>query len=442
MDCVFNLFYNTNIANFSLETIYYFRSCREHAGHPKFTVKMEKIRLMPRKMNACCSKQSEPSQNPGNNHQEHKIKPAYRNKLSELNQNPGKNSNEHRNKSAYGSKLFEPTQKPGNNRHERGILPVYCRTRQLNHNPEGSPCVPSQNCAANRCQHGQYCRGNSSSMEAPAHGSLWGRRVSRALIQRWESEQLKLREQLITEDAKTISSWLFQNSEKSVKEFYIGGADISFIKGNSVDACACLTVVRMSDLQVVYQRIQMIQLSQPYVPGYLAFREVQPLVDLYNHLRVAAPHYLPDIIMVDGNGVLHPRGFGLACHLGVLLRVPTLGVAKTLLATQGIHDDTEHQRKKQALKQAGDSFDLVSDRGHVLGRCVRTGQRAPTPVYISVGHRVTLESATQISLQCSKYRIPEPVRRSDLDSRKFLSRNKVEPYEFIKRMPDHLNHSR
>ncbi|BFZ14536.1 hypothetical protein BsWGS_17575 [Bradybaena similaris] len=344
--------------------------------------------------------------------------------------------------------VCQPHQNPGNNPHEHNHNPHYRNTCELNQNSESDPCGCSQNLGCS-CKQGQCCHCAGGPMNAP-HGHLWEDQVEKELIQRWEREQAEYREKLITEDMQAITSWLSKNPDNSensensetsdnsgsedVKEFYIGGADISFIKGNNIDACSCLTVVRMSDLQVVYQRIETIQLTQPYVPGYLAFREVQPLVDLYNHLRVAAPQYLPDVIMVDGNGLLHPRGFGLACHLGVVLGVPTLGVAKTLITAQGIHDDQDHKLKKQTLKFAGDFFDLVSDSGQVLGRCVRTCDKAPNPVYISVGHQITLESAMQICLQCSKYRIPEPVRKADIDSREFLRQNKVEPYEFIQRM--------
>ncbi|CAG5132268.1 unnamed protein product [Candidula unifasciata] len=303
------------------------------------------------------------------------------------------------------------------------------------HNLDRESCEPDQNhshsCGCS-CRSDQCCECTSCIPPSPSE-TLLEDQVTEEVIQNWEREQSEYREKLVTEDTEDIMSWLSENPEsKDGKELYVGGADISFIKGNSVDACSCLTIVRASsDCRVVYQRIEMIQLTHPYVPGYLAFREVQPLVDLYNQLRVAAPQYLPDVIMVDGNGILHPRGFGLACHLGVVLGMSTLGVAKTLITTQGIHDDQDHKLKKQTLKQAGDFFDLVSDRGAVLGRCVRTCDKAPNPIYISVGHNITLESATQICLRCSKYRIPEPVRKADIDSREFIRQNKVEPYEFI-----------
>ncbi|GFS19385.1 endonuclease V [Elysia marginata] len=123
--------------------------------------------------------------------------------------------------------------------------------------------------------------------------------------------------------------------------------------------------------------------------------------------------------------------FGLACHLGVVLDIPTMGVAKSLISAQGISEDEDHKKMKRTLAGAGDNFDLVSDSGEVLGNCLRVHDGAPNPVYISVGHRVSLESAKWLALECSMYRIPEPVRRADLDSREYLRQGKTCPEEFV-----------
>ncbi|XP_005100019.1 endonuclease V [Aplysia californica] len=263
--------------------------------------------------------------------------------------------------------------------------------------------------------------------------SLAGNLVASDIREKWEKEQIDYKRQLCKTDTPVISALVSGCRRKEGGgRFYIGGVDISFIKGNNVDACACLSVIQMPDLQMVYQRMEMIQLTQPYIPGFLAFREVPALVDLYHEMEKSAPQYLPDLIMVDGNGMLHPRGFGLACQLGVVLDVPTMGVAKTLISAQGIVDDEAHKKKKKTLAGAGDDFDLTSDSGEVLGKCVRVHDQAPNPVYVSIGHKISIDSAVWLALECSKYRIPEPVRRADLDSREYLRQNRRDLHEFIK----------
>ncbi|CAL1526026.1 unnamed protein product [Lymnaea stagnalis] len=252
------------------------------------------------------------------------------------------------------------------------------------------------------------------------------------ILQQWTRDQDEYKNQLILEDTGAISELVSGKRRKpDGSHYYVGGVDISFIKGNNIDACACLCVLRMPDLELVYEKMEMIHLTQPYIPGYLAFREVPALTKLFNDLQNDAPKYLPDVILTDGNGILHPRGFGLASHLGVILGVPTIGVAKTLISAQGVTDDQEHKDKKKQLQEATDGFDLISDSGEVLGMCLRVHDKAPNPIYISVGHMISLKSAVWIALECSKYRIPEPVRRADLDSREYIRQGKTEPYEFI-----------
>jgi len=108
----------------------------------------------------------------------------------------------------------------------------------------------------------------------------------------------------------------------------------------------------------------MVEINEPYIPGFLAFREADPLLNLIQNQRANRPEMTPDAILVDGNGILHSGRFGLACHLGVRSGLSTIGVAKNLyqMNEEGLLRDEDHQRKIEALEKAGDHFDLIVNR--------------------------------------------------------------------------------
>jgi deoxyribonuclease V len=171
----------------------------------------------------------------------------------------------------------------------------------------------------------------------------------------------------------------------------IGGLDVS-VREDRVRAA--VVVLRLPGLEVVDEAIREGLVAFPYVPGLLSFREVPAVLPALERLRA-----LPDVLVLDAQGRAHPRRFGLACHLGVLLEKPALGVAKTLLV--GRHG---------ALGEAkGSTADLVH-RGEVVGRAVRT-REGVKPVYVSVGHRTTLDDAVALTLALAKRtKLPEPTR--------------------------------
>ncbi|NWJ12072.1 ENDOV Endonuclease, partial [Crypturellus undulatus] len=118
------------------------------------------------------------------------------------------------------------------------------------------------------------------------------------------------------------------------------------------------------------------------------------------------------VLLVDGNGLLHPRGFGVACHLGVLTDLPCIGVAKNLLHVDGLAKDELHREQIRSLQMEGDTFPLTGTSGNVLGM-VSWGRSLSSsrPLYVSVGHRVSLETAVCLVKSCCRYRIPEPIRQ-------------------------------
>lgn len=131
----------------------------------------------------------------------------------------------------------------------------------------------------------------------------------------------------------------------------------------------------------------------PYIPGYLGFREVPALAACWARLALK-----PDVILVDGQGIAHPRGLGLACHLGLVLGVPTIGVAKSLLVGEG--EPGPHPGDAAPLRWKGD----------VIGMALRT-RRGARPLYVSVGHRIGLATAVGIVRAATGgRRLPAPIR--------------------------------
>ena len=169
----------------------------------------------------------------------------------------------------------------------------------------------------------------------------------------------------------------------------IGGLDVS-VRGDQVRAA--VVVLHLADLTVMDQAIWEGPVAFPYVPGLLSFREIPAVIPALEQLRA-----LPDLLMLDAHGRAHPRRFGLACHLGVLLNRPALGVAKTILV--GRH---------QSLPEPKGSTSALVHREEVVGEAVRT-RKGVKPVFVSVGHRISLEDAIALTLRLAiRYKLPEP----------------------------------
>ncbi|XP_064645988.1 endonuclease V-like [Lineus longissimus] len=239
---------------------------------------------------------------------------------------------------------------------------------------------------------------------------------------KWEKEQLELKKKLILENTEEWQQKVEDDDETSGLQ-YIGGVDISFVKGDTRNACAALVVCKFPSLEVVYEDCTMVELTAPYIPGFLAFREADFLVERFYKLRSVHPEYLPQLVLVDGNGLLHPREFGLACHLGVLLDLPAAGVAKKLFQVDGLENDAKHKEKIDGLRKGGDTFPLVGSSGRTLGVALRSNEATKNPVYVSAGHKISLEATVTVVKKCCKHRIPEPVRQADIRSREFLRVN-------------------
>lgn len=245
-------------------------------------------------------------------------------------------------------------------------------------------------------------------------------------LENWTEEQDQLKKKLITHDDfpwKLPSSTELPHGPETLK--YVGGVDISFSKDDSSVACACLVVLELPSLRVVHNELSLLRLQVPYVPGFLAFREAPVVLHILEKMRDEEHPFFPQVLMVDGNGILHPRGFGLACHLGVLAHIPTIGVGKNLHHVDGL-DHSEVRRLFQ-LKENEDEqvIKLVGDSGFTWGVGFRPTLSSLKPIYVSVGHRISLDSAVEVVNMTCKYRVPEPIRQADIRSRAYLQKHQL-----------------
>eukprot|EP00245_Coleochaete_scutata_P004866 TRINITY_DN17911_c0_g1_i1.p1 TRINITY_DN17911_c0_g1~~TRINITY_DN17911_c0_g1_i1.p1 ORF type:complete len:349 (-),score=65.90 TRINITY_DN17911_c0_g1_i1:928-1974(-) len=250
----------------------------------------------------------------------------------------------------------------------------------------------------------------------------------------WKREQEQLRRKLITEDdfpwqlplkPGGLATGLVHGTGAAGKCTgetlkLVGGVDISFSKDDADLACAALVVMDVETMRIVYEAYEIVRMTLPYIPGYLAFRECSAHVRLLKQLAENQPHLMPQVVLVDGNGLLHPRGFGLACHLGVVADVPTIGIGKNLHHVDGLQAEKVRHVVDQRNKAAGDYVELVGASGRVWGAALKSHAGATKPVMVSVGHRISLRTAIEVVKRCCRYRVPEPVRQADVKSREYL----------------------
>ncbi|XP_023210630.1 endonuclease V-like [Centruroides sculpturatus] len=248
--------------------------------------------------------------------------------------------------------------------------------------------------------------------------------VSSTLLHDWNKEQIELKKKIILSDSEEWqkSKDAIESEENCTKATlqYVAGVDISYRKDHEQEACTACVVCSLPDLEVVYEDLEIVNVTTPYVPGFLAFREVSFLQNAVEKIKSSHPEYVPQVVLVDGNGILHPNGFGAACHLGVLLDIPCIGVAKNLFFLDNIVRDEDYHNKVLSLKEVGDFFPLYENSGRKVGVALKTSKPNTNPVIVSVGHRCTIDTAIWTVLRCSKYRIPEPLRQADIRSREFL----------------------
>lgn len=196
--------------------------------------------------------------------------------------------------------------------------------------------------------------------------------------------QEKLKDEVITED--------------KIKEpvQYVAGVDMGFEADGTISRAA-VAVLSFPDLQLQETSLARRSTTFPYIPGFLSFREIPAVLDALEKIKTT-----PDIILCDGQGIAHPKRFGIACHLGLIVDMPTIGVAKSLLV--GKHEEIPDTRG---------SWQPLIHRGERIGAVLRT-RVGVKPIYVSSGHRVSLPTAIDYVLHCTtKYRLPETTRIAD-----------------------------
>jgi deoxyribonuclease V len=198
-----------------------------------------------------------------------------------------------------------------------------------------------------------------------------------------------------------------QNSlrEKVIKEdqlpetiHYIAGVDVAY-SDNSDKMIGAIVVLDAQTQEIVEEAFHEMEITFPYIPGLFSFREIPPLIEAFKKLTIK-----PDIIVCDAQGIAHPKGLGMATHLGIELNIPTIGCAKKRLV--GSYDKSALGLKRGAIQ------DLIYN-DILVGKTLRT-QDNTNPVFVSIGHKIALETAIDWVLKLTpNYRLPETTRQAD-----------------------------
>ena len=194
---------------------------------------------------------------------------------------------------------------------------------------------------------------------------------------------------------KQLAGKVIRRSAINMKDIStVAGVDTHFHQGL---ALAAVVVIRLSDLATVNHATAVKEISFPYIPGLLTFREGPAILAALDHLTTA-----PDLLIFDGQGIAHPRRCGLASHMGLLLDMPAIGCAKNRLS--GRYEEPHIAKSSYSYLKYGEE---------TIGAVVRT-RRKVKPLFVSIGHRINLQDSINIVLQCcARYRLPETTRRAD-----------------------------
>lgn len=206
-------------------------------------------------------------------------------------------------------------------------------------------------------------------------------------VEAFRAEQARLAVQVVLEDGIEIDAIR-----------YVAGLDAAFRdRGAKTLGIGAAVICSYPELEPVEEVVAVEPVEIPYVPGYLSFRELPFLLEAWEDLAI-----VPDVALIDGQGLAHPRRLGLACHFGLAADAVSVGCAKSRLVGEA-----------EEVPPSRGSWRPLFDGGERVGAVVRT-RGGVRPVYVSPGHRISVETAVQFVLACApRYRIPEPIRLAD-----------------------------
>lgn len=200
----------------------------------------------------------------------------------------------------------------------------------------------------------------------------------------------------LMERQRSLAQQVIDRNDLQLPPKLVAGVDAAFPDGGRTTRAAAV-LMRFPELELLEEAVHEQPTELPYIPGLLSFRELPAVLGALQRLSVS-----PDLVLCDGQGRAHPRRFGIACHLGVATGLATVGVGKSRLC--GRHAEPGLEK--------GDTAELV-DGDEVIGQVLRSRSRV-RPLYVSIGHRLSLDTAVQMVLACTpRFRLPEPVRRAD-----------------------------
>ncbi|KAI3703366.1 hypothetical protein L1987_73385 [Smallanthus sonchifolius] len=239
------------------------------------------------------------------------------------------------------------------------------------------------------------CMERTSEVESAPSTSSSRSNFSDHLHNNWLEAQDSLKKKLVTVDDYTWKLGEAEEEESSGVELlkYIGGVDISFSKDNPSVACGTLVVLDFKTLDVVYEDSSIVKID---VPGFLAFREAPIFLELLKKMQDCSHPFYPQLLMIDGNGILHPREFVISFKLHHVDGLTNSRVRELLEAEENFNVDC---------------ISLVGDSGKNLGAAIHSSKGSFKPIFVSVGHRVSLASAVEVVKRTCKYRVPEPIRQ-------------------------------
>jgi deoxyinosine 3'endonuclease (endonuclease V) len=211
----------------------------------------------------------------------------------------------------------------------------------------------------------------------------------------------------------------FDSGFKDLK--YVGGCDVSFVKDDQSVGVATIVILKYPSLKLIYSKSKKIKVDVPYKSGYLSFREYPAILELLNEIKMENNEIYPQIMLVDGNGIFHPRKCGLACSIGILGNIPSIGIGKNFLVISEQDLTIEWKKLNTSFLKPGESIDIVGRNGGIYGSVYRSGTNTKNPIYTSPGNRISVKTSLELVKTICKYRIPEPIRMADRISREQLA---------------------